>query len=128
MPFNMTVDHRADILVVEAAGPASLGDLCGLFDFVRVTAEKNGHRRALLDLRAVENDLRFTDHLALGAHAADELQNMERVASVVDPKYRVGTSEKAAQKMGLRFRTFVDLDEARTWVMGTQQVNPDPAA
>jgi hypothetical protein len=118
MPFSMTVDHRPDLLVVEATGIASLGDLCGLFDFVRVTAEKNGHRRALLDLRAVDNDLRFTDHLALGAHAADELQNMERVASVVDPKYRVGTSEKAAQKMGLTFKTFTDLAEAQSWVMG----------
>ena len=118
MPFSIHVHHAPDLLVVEAAGFASLGDVSGVFDFMRVTAEKNGHRRALLNLLAVEIDFSVADHLALGAHAADELQNMERVASVVPQKFRVGTSELEAQKLGLKFRTFTDLTEAQDWVMG----------
>ena len=117
MPFSLTVLHEPQLLLVEARGLASLGDLCGLFDLVRTTAEKHGHARALLDLTAVEIAFSFTDHLALGAHAAAEVRHMTRVASVVSPKFRVGTSEKAAQKMGANLRTFTVLAEAREWVL-----------
>jgi hypothetical protein len=116
MPFSLTVVHQARYLLVQASGPASLGDLCGLFDLARVTAEKHRHQRALIDLLAVEIAFNFTDHVALGTHAASELGHMERVASVVNPKYRVGTSEKTAQKMGLSLRTFTDLGEATDWI------------
>ena len=116
MPFTATVEHGPEYLTVEASGFATLGDLCALFDQVRVTSDRHGHTRALLDLRGVEIDLSFTDHLALGAHAASTLRSLGCVASVVDPKFRVGTSEKTAQKMGLQFRTFTDLGEAVAWL------------
>jgi hypothetical protein len=116
MPITVSVEHGSQFVTVEGAGAASLGDLCGLFDLVRVTSDRHGHTRALLDLRRVEIDFTFTDHLALGAHAASALRSMGLVASVVDPKFRVGTSEKTAQKMGLQFRTFTDLDEAIAWL------------
>jgi hypothetical protein len=116
MPFTATVEHGPEYLTVAGSGFASLGDLCGLFDLVKVTSDRHGHTRALLDLRRVEIDLSFTDHLALGAHAASALRSMGCVASVVDPKYRVGTSEKTAQKMGLQFRTFTNLEEALAWL------------
>lgn len=85
-------------------------------DFVRATCKSHGHARALLDLTAVHIELTFTDHLALGSHAANQLRGMTRVASVVDARLRVGTSEKAAQKMGLTLRTFTDRDEAVRWL------------
>lgn len=116
MPFTATVEHGPEYVTVDGAGFASLADLCGLFDLVRVTSERHGHTRALLDLRQVEIQFAFTDHLALGAHAASALRSMGRVASVVDPKFRVGTSEKAAQQMGLQFRTFTDVSEAIAWL------------
>ncbi|MEJ5988694.1 STAS/SEC14 domain-containing protein [Ramlibacter sp. PS3R-8] len=116
MPFTFTVEHGPEYVTVTSAGFAALADLCGLFDLVRVTCERHGHTRALLDLRQVEIQFAFTDHLALGAHAASALRSMGRVASVVAPKFRVGTSEKAAQQMGLRFRTFTDLSEAIAWL------------
>jgi hypothetical protein len=116
MPFTVTVEHGPEFLTVEGSGFANLGDLCGLFDLVRATSEQHGHTRALLDLRKVEIDFAFTDHLALGSHAAGALHNMGCVASVVNPRFRVGTSEKAAQKMGLQLRTFTDLDEALAWL------------
>jgi hypothetical protein len=116
MPFAVTVEHGSEYVTVEGSGFATLADLCGLFDLVRVTSERHGHTRALLDLRRIEITFSFTDHLALGAHAASALRGLGRVASVVDPRFRVGTSEKAAQKMGLQFRTFTDLHEAAEWL------------
>lgn len=116
MAFSITVHHGPEFLVVEGAGPALLGDMCGFMDLVAETAAKHGHRRVLMNLLAVEIDFGFTDHMALGAHAASELAGMERVASVVAAKYRVGTSERAAQKMGLALKTFTSLDEGLTWL------------
>ena len=116
MHFTSSVGESRELLVVAATGPATLGELCGLFGFVRTTAAAAGHTRALLDLRQVEIAFSATDHLALGSCAANEMAALARVASVVDPRYRVGTSEKTAQKMGLTFRTFTDLDEAKEWL------------
>jgi hypothetical protein len=116
MPFTMSVIHGPHFLQVDAEGTGLLGDLCGLFDFVATAAHKHGHRRALLNLTGVEIDFSFTDHLELGRHAAASLHAIRRAASVVDPKFRVGTSEKAAQKMGLNLRTFTDLREAIEWL------------
>ena len=116
MALTITVVHGPEFLLVEAKGSASLGDMCGLVDFVRATSESHGHSRALLNLVEVQIEFSFTDHLALGSHAASQLRGMSRVASVVDARLRVGTSEKAAQKMGLTLRTFTDLEEARRWV------------
>lgn len=116
MRFTLSVSHLPDLLMVDAGGTATLGDLCALFEFVREAANAAGHSRALLDLRLVEIAFSFTDHLTLGAHAASALKGFTRVASVVDPKFRVGTSEKTAQKMGLTFRTFTDVEEAKRWI------------
>jgi hypothetical protein len=116
MPFTVTVEHGPKFVTVEGRGFASLGDLCALFDLARTTSDRHGHTRALLDLREVEIEFSFTDHLALGAHAASALRSMGCVASVVNPKFRVGTSEKAARKMGLQFRSFTDFQEAVAWL------------
>jgi hypothetical protein len=115
MPFTVFVEHGA-FLTVRASGPALLADICGLFNLVAEVAARKGDRRALLDLRAVEIDFSFTDHLQLGTHAAQTLRELERVASVVAPRYRTGTSEKAAQKLGLQLRTFTSLDEGLAWL------------
>lgn len=116
MTFSVTVEHGPEFVTVEGTGFATLGDLCGLFDLVRVTSDRHGHTRALLDLRRIEISFSFTDHLALGAHAASALHGLGCVASVVDPRFRVGTSEKTAQKMGLQFRTFTDIQDAVSWL------------
>lgn len=116
MHFTATVHHGPDYLLVEGAGPALLTDLCGYMDLVATVADKGRYRRAVLDLLRVEIALTFTEHLQLGAHAADRLRNLERVASVVSLQNRKGTSEKAAQKMGLRLRTFTSLAEGLQWI------------
>lgn len=116
-PFTVSVRHTLPYLLVEAAGPASLADLCAYMDFVGALARKKPYRRALMDLRAVDIELAFTDHITLGAHAAEKLRDLERVASVVDIKYRTGTSEKAAQKSGLNLRTFTSLADGIGWII-----------
>lgn len=114
--FTITVQHGLPHLVVEAAGPATLADLCAYMDFVGALAKRLGCRRVVMNLLGVDIALAFTDHLTLGAHAAEMLKDIERVASVVNPKYRTGTSEKAAQNMGLRLRTFTSLEEGQAWL------------
>ena len=123
MRFTATVHHGPDYLLVEGAGPALLTDLCGFMDLVATVSHKGGYRRAVLDLLGVEIALTFTEHLQLGAHAADRLSNLERVASVVSVQNRKGTSEKAAQKFGLRLRTFTSLAEGLQWIR-EPAVNP----
>jgi hypothetical protein len=116
MPFTATVHHDRPYLLVGAAGPASLTDLCALADFIAALSGRAGERRALIDLQAVELSLSFTEHLQLGAWVADKLARLDQVATVVRPEDRKGTSEKAAQKFGLHLRTFTRMDEAVAWL------------
>lgn len=114
-PFALTVNHGS-YLVVVGSGHAELCDLLGLFDFAASVSGSRQYHRALIDLYDVEIGFSFTDHLSLGMHAAQALRRLERVASVVHPRYRVGTSERAAQKAGLQLRTFTDRAEAEAWL------------
>lgn len=123
MHFTATIHHGPDYLLVEGAGPALLTDLCGFLDLVATVAQRGRYRRAVLDLMDTRIALTFTEHLQLGAHAAERLRNLERVASIVSVENRKGTSEKAAQKLGLRLRTFTSFDEGLQWI-GELQVNP----
>ena len=126
MHFTATVHHGPDYLLVEGSGPALLTDLCGFMDLVASMADQRGYRRAVLDLRAVEIALAFTEHLHLGAYAARRLRSLERVASIVSVQNRKGTSEKAARKMGLQLRTFTSLDEGLAW-LGADEAAPAPS-
>lgn len=116
MPVTLRIHRETGVLVAEASGQASLPDLCGMASMVGTATSLSGEKRALLNLLQVDIDLAFTEHLQLGSFVAQQLQHMERVASVVPERYRTGTSEKAAQKGGLRFRTFTDLAQAVAWV------------
>ncbi|HEY8358737.1 MAG TPA: hypothetical protein VIL30_14865 [Ramlibacter sp.] len=124
-PFTITVHPDQALLLVEASGTATLAELCAYMDFVAALARSRRARQAVLNLLAVDIQFSFTDHLTLGAHAAQALHELERVASVVNGKYRSGTSEKAAQKSGLRLRTFTDLAEGLAWVAG-DPLSPAP--
>ncbi len=115
-PFALTV-HHGPYLVVVGSGHAQLCDLLGLFDFAASLSGSCQYQRALVDLYGVEIGFSFTDHLSLGMHAAQALRRLDRVASVVHPRYRVGTSERAAQKAGLQLRTFIDRLAATEWLL-----------
>lgn len=123
MHFTAVVHHGPDHLLVEGSGPALLMDLCAFMDLVAAVADRGRYRRVVMDLMRTEIALSFTEHLQLGAHAADRLNKLERVASVVSPQNRKGTSEKAAQKMGLRLRTFTSMAEGLQWIR-QEALNP----
>lgn len=118
MPFTVSVVHSSEFLLVKASGPALLADLYGYMDLVATIAKNMGNRRAVMDLRATEIQLGFIDHLSLGVYASDRLRHLTRVASVVSVANRTGTSEKAAQQMGLQLKTFTSLHEGLEWVAG----------
>jgi hypothetical protein len=114
--FTVTLHHGRSYLLAEASGPCGIAELSGSADLMRTVAHRLGYRRVLADLRQTQPTLSFTEHLQLGSHIAAALGDLERVATVVQQQDRVGTSEKAAQKSGLRFRTFTDLAEAQAWI------------
>jgi hypothetical protein len=114
--FNIAVHHGPEYLLVVCAGRSTLADLLGAADLIARIAAVRGYRRALIDLTATEPELAFTEHLQLGAHVAASLAFLDRVSTVVSPRYRTGVSEKAAQKEGLRLRTFTSLEEAQMWM------------
>jgi len=116
MQFTVGVHHGPDFLLVVCTGPADIADQYAVVDLIARLAEMRGYRRALLDLTGAEPDLAFSDHLQVGGYIAEKLAGLDRVASVVQGKFRSGTSEKAAQKQGLRLRTFTALDEAQEWL------------
>lgn len=116
MPFTLTVEPGPAYLFVVGAGPVSLAELCAAADFVASLAQRQGRQRALIELSGTEPHLSFTDHLQLGTHVAQAFAGLQRVATVVSADNRVGTSEKAARKSGLRLRTFTDLDTAQKWL------------
>ena len=116
MDFTVAVAHGPGYLHLKGSGPASLANLCGLASLGGVIAQRSGFPRVLVDLLAVQPELSFTDHIQLGAHFAQEFRQAERVATLVQPRDRVGTSEKAARRSGLTLQTFTDADEAKAWL------------
>ncbi|TFZ00980.1 hypothetical protein EZ313_21380 [Ramlibacter henchirensis] len=116
MHFTLSAWDGEDYLLVAASGDAQLCHLCRVADLSARICEAKGYRRALVDLLAVTPHLSFTDHLQLGAHFATALAHLDQVATVVAANQRTGTSEKAAQKHGLKLRTLTELLEAKRWL------------
>ena len=116
MSLAVTVLREGDLLVVVGQGRATLADLKGFADLVATVCTDEQRQRALVNLLEVDQDLAFTDHLQLGVYIADKLGFLRKMATVVPGQYRTGNSERAAQKSGLKIRTFLSLSEARDWL------------
>jgi hypothetical protein len=116
MALGVTVQREADLLVVVGQGRASLADLKGFADMIATVCADGQCSRVLVNLLEVDQDLAFTDHLQLGVYIADKLAFLSKMATVVPGQYRSGNSERAAQKSGLKIRTFLSLTEARDWL------------
>jgi hypothetical protein len=118
MSWVVDVRHTDAHLLVTASGAAGLAVICATVDFVATATRLEGRMRAMVDLRAATLELSFTEHLQLGEHCAAVLKHLERFATVARLQDRVGTSEKAAQRHGLRLRSFSDMQEALEWLGG----------
>jgi hypothetical protein len=68
-------------------------------------------------LLSVEPNLSPDEHFMVGRQAGEAFRGMEKVACVVDERFRTGVGEKAAQAAGKQLRTFTALAEAEEWLM-----------
>jgi hypothetical protein len=117
MGLEVTVEREDKLLSVKGRGSASLVDMKGFCDLIATICREEHRQLVLLDLLDVAQQLAFTEHLQLGSYVADRLAAVSRVASVVPAELKSGNSERAAQKSGLKLRTFTTLTDAREWLL-----------
>lgn len=116
MALDVSIVREDRLLVVKAHGTATLVELKGLVDRLATTCREERRQFVLADLLEVSQVLTFTEHLQLGMYTAEKLAFLARMATVVPLQARSGNSERAAQKSGLRLRTFTEMAEARAWL------------
>ena len=116
MSLAVNLQRADNLLVVTGQGDASLADLKGFSDLIARICIEEQRQRVLVDLLEVEQHLTFTEHLQLGVYIAEKLGFLNKMATVVPAAARSGNSERAAQKSGLKLRTFLSLTEARDWL------------
>ena len=116
MGLAVSVQREPGLLLVVGQGRATLADLKGFADLIATICTEEQRTRVLVNLLEVEQDLAFTDHIQLGVYIAEKLGFLQKMATVVPASQRSGNSERAAQKSGLKLRTFVSLDEANQWL------------
>jgi hypothetical protein len=126
VPFAVSIDATKPYLVVSATGPATLAELSGVVAFVGELVTRQAQRRVLADMGRVEPTLSFTDHLQFGVLASSLLARVGRLAVVVPPDYLDSPAGKAAQRAGLRLRTFLTYEEAAAWVEEQDGAGPPP--
>jgi hypothetical protein len=114
--LDVSLQREDSLVVVKARGAATLADFKGFSDLIATVCREEQRTHALVDLLDVQQELSFTDHLQLGLYIAERLGFLEKMATVVPVDARTGNSERAAQKSGLRLRTFTDMAEARAWL------------
>lgn len=116
MALDVSVTREDELLVVKGRGVAALADLKGFANMIATICSDEHRQFVLIDLLDVQQALSFTEHLQLGVFIAERLGFLTRMATVVPAELRSGNSERAAQKSGLKLRTFTDLNEARAWM------------
>jgi hypothetical protein len=116
MLFNIAVKHGGPVLLIIGSGPARYCDMCALIDVAARVSRMQGYQRVLVDVLAVSPDVTAEEHARVGEHAAQSLGHFERVALVVASDTRSGLGELAAQRGGLKTRTFTDLHSAEAWL------------
>jgi hypothetical protein len=116
MPLTYEISRLPRFIRFEVAGDASLADMHGLIDSIAQATLASHDKRVLVNLLAVRETMRFTDHYAIGELVARRLSHLQRVASVVPSQRRTGTSEKVANAQGIRLRVFVDEAQATAWL------------
>ena len=116
MALQLRYEHLPGLLKAEVSGEATLADIIALIDDVAGETRRGGYTHALVNLLAVKEGLKFTDHYSVGEQVARKLDHLERLASVVPPSRRTGTSEKVANAKGMRLRVFVTETAAMEWL------------
>jgi hypothetical protein len=126
MALDVSVTRESELLAVKGRGTAALADLKGFADLIATICREEQRQLVLVDLLDVSQSLTFTEHLQLGVYIAERLGFLTRMATVVPAQARSGNSERAAQKSGLKLRTFTSMGEARTWLDEALLSRPSP--
>ena len=121
MALHLHYEPLPGLLRLEVSGQATLADIIALIDSLASETRLGAYTRALVNLQAVKEGLKFTDHYSVGEEVARKLGHLERLASVVPTERRTGTSEKVANAQGMRLRVFVDEAAALAWLADTQE-------
>ena len=121
MALQLHYEPLPGLLRVEVSGQATLADIIALIHSVAEETKRGAYTRALVNLQAVKEGLKFTDHYSVGEEVARKLGHLERLASVVPAERRTGTSEKVANAQGMRLRVFVSDAAAMAWLADTQE-------
>lgn len=116
MSLHYEFQRQSNFVRFDASGAAALDDMKRFVDDVEASTRANGDRRVLVDLTRVSENLKFTDHYALGELVARRLGHLERLASLVPAARRTGTSEKVANTQATLLRVFVDEAAAIAWL------------
>jgi hypothetical protein len=118
MPLTYQISRLPRFVRFEVTGEATLAEMDRLIDAVAQVTTAAGDSRVLVNLLAVREQLKFTDHYAIGELVARRLSHLQRLASVVPSARRTRTSEKVANAQGTALRVFVDEVEAGAWLAG----------
>ena len=116
MSVALIFHPTARYLTATLSGPSQLQDFFSAIDSLAEETKARGVTRLLVDLRAVTEQFRFTDHFAIGERTLWRLGHLERVASVVPEGRRTGTSEKVANRQGVWLRVFTSEPDAVAWL------------
>jgi hypothetical protein len=121
MALQLRYERLPGLLRLEVSGEAALADFIELIDAAAEETRRGGYTRMLVNLLAVKEGLKFTDHYSVGEQVARKLSHLEKLASVVPPSRRTGTSEKVANAQGMRLRVFVTEAAAMEWLDTPQE-------
>ena len=116
MPLRYEISRSGRYVRFDASGDATLEDMHQFVQAVEASTRAGGDRRVLVDLTRVREDLKFTDHYAIGELVARRLAHLDRLAALVPAGRRTGTSEKVANAQAILLRVFVDLAQAIAWL------------
>ena len=116
MKLQIRVSHQDTFMSAKVAGRATVQDVTEMLDILSDESMRMSARRILVDLRQVTEDFAFAEHVKIGARTAVNLGHLEKVATLVAPGRKRGTSEEAALKLGVVLRTFTAKEDAIGWL------------
>lgn len=116
-PHGVSVAQEADGLLRITLPPRiAFAGLLATIDFVRDLTRSHPHARLLLDLRRIDPAPGLVEQAIIGEHLAREMQHAGKLASVVAPGTRTGTTERVARGFNLDLRVFESEAEALRWI------------
>lgn len=115
MDLQVSIHHGPFLLLV-GVGRARVCDYLGLVELLSAVTLREGHHRALIDAKAVDQNLSEPELREVAERAAKALGHLDRVALVVGTPGRLAATQSVARSAGEHFRIFLDLRDASEWI------------